>query len=179
MSEPWEGLGTYTKAGPLRKMARMLSALAVNSEGQTTDPIFGLAGVAIANEVDAYCDHIEARQQNGKTRRETKAKKEESKDLSWETTFLARFYAASEDLLGVADKNYGRDRRLIRRLSDTVTPEQLTELIDVFFSCSTDKPYLFGTGNVLQFTRCWIRLQAEKKSDGDETGSVVPESLTG
>ena len=126
-----------------------------------------------------YPDHIEQRRDQNRAKRETKEKVEEAKDTSWEAAFLDKFYGASETALGVVDKDYGRDRRFIRRLSGKATPELLTGLIDTFFDCSNGRPWLFGNGSVLQFTKTWVRLQVEKEKDVAEVRSVVPVSLTG
>ena len=179
---PWEQLDKLDPTS-VRRIARLLAGR--DEEG---NPLFFAAGIAIAEELKAFCDVKENLQTKKETRKKKIEKKEadkdESQDYSWEVEVLDDFYSVSQQETGTADKDYGRDRRILRasyKHHEDFTPENYKSLINTFFRIRKDEPWIFTNGSFLQFTKQLTRLMdLERDQDNSEalTKNYVPSTLS-
>ena len=136
---------TWAQHGPaLEKMAALLQSAVLDPQTQSFDrwawgvPVHDI-GAFLRVVADLLRDQGERIEERREKKEQCEAEKDESPDTRWEIKVLNEFYGVAA-MTGPIDRNYGRDRRLLRifdRRNPDVTAENLLELIPVFFAEST------------------------------------------
>lgn len=172
---PWDKLNGQNPTS-IDRLADMLMA---TKPDQT--PAFGKAGMAIGEELKEW-----VRFKAGQVaKKEARKKKQagESVEHQWEIGFLKEFYKGQEELTGMANKDWGRDRKCLRshrEKNPEGEPEQLMELIPVFFEAGKDEPWITGDYSVRKFLANLVRIREYQVRSHPKPlrESFIPEALT-
>ena len=171
---PWLPLEKATIPG-LRKIAAILRSSFVDDTGQTIQT-FGQSGTAVADDLQNYiaCAEQKAvKEEAAKERRKTKETEKDHADPAHqeEVRILDAFKEACERYTGVpAIINWGRDRKLLRRvIGSGWEAQQIIDLIEPYYA-NGGKGWLFRDGSILAFTKALINLKGlglgqEEKED--------------
>lgn len=167
--EPWkhlEGLSTVS----IEKIIGWLGAV----YGDDQRLMFGTAGGKIALELQAFVDCQGGKKK--KKKKKTAAQETEEKDgHKWEVGALTKFSTLCEESLGVkANTDFGRDRKLLRKLGENNSPEFIDTAMWHFFDLK-DKGFIFRQGTLKDFFNSFVSLCKEAGiSESDVGKTTIP-----
>lgn len=191
---PWDNLEGCQLAG-LRKIIRLLSAKspsgAPGCEEELT-PLFGDTGIKVAKELLLFISFKEEVVQKKDHQKKLKKSKTEAGDSSnenrWEVDFLTIFYNESIHCLGAANRDYGKDRHLIRlwRKRNDLKSTEAIGMIRPFFIMKDSTEFVerkvFGDGSLKSFINGWVTVKSftlkvreqEERESQRQKRSLVP-----
>lgn len=153
--EPWASFKGLPETS-LQKIAGIMRA----TFGEDLKPVFGRAGEALATEIENY---LSCQGDKPKKRRKVKSTEPEDKSVNqWEVEALKQFDANCSQHLGIrATIDWGRDRKLLRKLHESGHSQTLIlTAVDRFFTLR-DNPFIFRAGTIRDFYNSFVSLCKE------------------
>ena len=166
---PWKALKGVSITS-LTRIAKMLSAVMHDDEGNPTGCAWGTAGQAISEELLNYCDFAEGIKKRRDDKKARNREKQES-DPRFATAkqIVKQFVDECKQVMQAPppNMNWGWSIKQTYELIEAGwDAELLKKLVPVFFDCRTDKGYIFRQGAFADFVSNVLRLKAVYDEQG-------------